>query len=389
MIFFVLIFCLTACTGSFESLPSTLLLVGFNEAGIGKLGLIDAELVRGNDTNITLIENSPRTLDDDGTQRGDIQSVDIVDRRGNRSELVVLSRTASDGSSTSNQIFISFFKIENIVAGNPINFALDRSLLINDLDTELNFCAQEIQVSLDGRYVAVSHDFELCNSGEETAIDIIDLESDPPEILERIQPTGGINPNAFFMLQGSSTRLFYLENSTNFAILNAVTIPSLEKDSEPPNIEETNPDDIVDMAQFDNSSLIALVNNRFLLINSFITAPEVQAPVDSESNSQGLVHNDRFVGDEVSILTSNRLVIHKDISDSEPLFASSSARDASITPNEFIYLLSDSQIAVSDLISFRLNESVSITGKSVDELVGNIEAAFITWVFAAFEETTP
>ena len=206
---------LTGCTGTFEPPLPTLLAVGVVQGEQPQVALVETVLTRTDEEGggYTFLGASRQNL------AAPAVDFDVTERRDARTQLVVLSR-AED-----NEGFIDFFTFSGIDPDDPTGFApvasKPRLTLSNleqpeDEDETFTFCPEALQVTRDGRYVAL-YNGTSCASSDDIFIDIIDTRE--REILERIRGrTFGFVDVAPFLDQQSDT-LYYLRQQVNDADL--------------------------------------------------------------------------------------------------------------------------------------------------------------------------
>ena len=153
-----ILFFLVACTGTQEIGVPRLLILGHGE------------------NSLTLVQDlffADRTVErfqfsKELTLPGKPLAYDIVDRRGSRETLVVLSQSEADS-------FITFYNLEAINPDAPDAFAESKeAIALSSLENlgELELAPTQLQVDETGRYLAIMHSFD--DPTRNDAFDIID-----------------------------------------------------------------------------------------------------------------------------------------------------------------------------------------------------------------------
>lgn len=157
---------LSACTGTTEPRPPTLLIVGVAGGGGPELALIEdaGPLAQ---PRLRYVVGSARAL------LADAVSIDFEDRAGARAAAWVLSRSvASTGGTPQVSAYLQRFDVEAIDAAAPAAFAEDVSArltlsapggaLLEDPDVGRQACPTALQVSRLGRWAVVLDDPTAC-----------------------------------------------------------------------------------------------------------------------------------------------------------------------------------------------------------------------------------
>lgn len=372
---------LSACTGTRSTRAPTLLLVGYSEGGAGRLGVVE-------DTFLTddAVANRFRFLSLAPLPAAPV-AYDVSDRGGVRSELFVLSRAGSSA-----EAYLSIFGISSLTPtaeGSQPSASLELAytdLRLPDGMDAIDICPTRLQVSGDGRYLAVMHDLSLCQSGNlNDALDIIDLSASPPAIVRRIENTSVV-PDALYLYQSSGGQVFYFREEAGGMRLRVLRLADLSEEATGAIVAGARKSDgtaVRDLGQVGNE-LIALQTNRFTPIAEFATAPEALEPVTTSSGSRKLVPTNSSSPTAVMVLGSDTFTVHSDSRDDDPDSATlTGVIDASLEPiGGFVYFVTDGS---DNLPIFDLREYDPASGNLDSNLgtrfgLSQITApAFVTW----------
>ncbi len=374
----LLIGLLSACTGSFEDLPPTLLIVGYTDTGSGEgtIALVEDRTLNADTAaeGLVFLSDSLRTLP------APPLAFDVVDRINNRTQLIVLSR---DDSVAGNPAYLSFVNLQDIDPDNPVDFDFNSpQITINDLDSSRIFCPSAVQVSRSGQYLALLNDQSACGQSESDAIDIIDLNaSGGPALVERIN---FVFVDSFYLLQSPDDNdfLYFFEDSVE-PILRKLSLES----------ESLTQEDVVTIPNGDTiysvvpvgSDLILLQDQQFIPVLNFETVPELQEAIDTSSGSRQIIPDDYRSSQKLLFLGSNRLTVHLDASDEAEETAAVTATYGTLEPlNRFAYLVGEGRITKFDELTYDGSGSVSqkIATFTLTELT---QPNFITWLQAKVE----
>ncbi len=373
----ILIILLTSCTGTKEAGTATLLFVAYQGSKKAEVALFEDRFFIDGASGQRLQFLKKLNLP------GPAISYDVIDRLGNRSELVILTKT-------NNRYFISFYNIK-VNPNNLSDFKLiGRDIRIDSLDSKLEFAPDKIQISKDGRYLAIMNSFD--SNSKDDAIDIIDIsDRTKAKLLKRLDSS--IISEALFMPQNSQARLYYLTESVS-AILNYIDIPSLKNtktEIKIPNSQSLE-NEIKDMGQV-AQDLIVLQDKQISPINSFEASPSLGDKINTGSNSSKLIPNNSFNLSNIIILNKNKLTIHRDITDSSPKDMNVSLIDGSVEPfGGFVYFINNNQnrpITIFDLQRFNGDSASEISNNIASFSVYNgndrkalAKPVFVTWAKA-------
>ena len=349
---------LTGCTGTFEPPLPTLLAVGVVQGEQAQVALVETVLTRTDEEGggYTFLGASRQNL------AAPAVDFDVTERRDARTQLVVLSRAEDDEG------FIDFFTLSGIDPDDPTGFAPVASkprLTLSDLeqpedeDETFTFCPEALQVTRDGRYVAL-YNGTSCAGSDDIFIDIIDTRE--REILERVRGrTFGFVDVEPFLNQQNDT-LYYLRQQVNSADLISLDLTDadivadrdggLELRQE---LEITFPDlDQRDLTLYDETFLV-LYEDGFIPFP--LAANALGDAVETTDNSESFIDNLEAIDTEILILGSNRLTVHlsPNDTDEEDTGVRTPSGTTLDTDGQFAYLLSEGQITRFDLLSYKGN----------------------------------
>lgn len=392
----LLVLLLSACTGTSEQSPETLLVVA-NRAADDDAAHI--ALLRSS-TLSSLIPAEQRRLEARTALPANPIAYDLRSRANRRDSLVVLSRERAELG------ILSFFDVADL---DPENLPDRLERLRPDVRLELStlaidsnnvsvapegLCPVALQVSATGRYLALLSDSQLsgCNVISNSAISILDMGSSPgatPTLVFH-EETFPIFSRSFYMLQAEDNdRLFYFRESTGDPDMRVVRLSQARVDNGDLASERvallTNSDAIVDIAPLGNS-LVLLQNSQFVAINSFAESPQVQEAISSSSGSRRIIRND-FAKPPLRLytLSSNRFSIHRSLSDDAPQSINLSAQDGTLESiNDFLYLVDRERVIRFDVLTYdggSLNNSAFLS-LNTPELR---DPVFVTWIEARLE----
>jgi len=373
----IILISLSACTGTKEEGTASLLFVAYQGPTNAEIALLEDKFfvdgASGQRLQFLKKLNLPAPA----------ISYDVIDRLGNRAELVILT-------GGNNEYFISFCNIK-VSPDKPDDFKLSsQNIQINNLAADLEFAPNKIQVSKNGRYLAIMNSF--ASNSKDDAIDIIDIsDRTNAKLLKRLD--NAIISTALFMPQNNRARLYYLTKSVT-AVLNYIDIPSLqntETEIKIPNSQSIE-NEVKDMSQI-AQDLVVLQNKQLSPIINFDSNPGLGDSISTSSSSNKLIPNNSFNLSNIIILAENKLTVHKDIRDSNPKDMNISLKDGSVEPfGGFVYFVnsnSNRPISIFDLRRFNgdSNSEISDNIRAFNIYDGNNiktlpEAVFVTWAKA-------
>ncbi|MEZ4630790.1 MAG: hypothetical protein R2880_08805 [Deinococcales bacterium] len=378
-----LLFLSTSCTGSFENLPKSFLIVAYGD----KLAVLDTELLNNdtpsNDRKLFATTNLPATSQS--------LSYDIVNRRSDRSGLMVLSRN----SENKNLSYISFFDISQISTDpNAPTSSLPRSEArslsyargeASDSPLQRDYaCPSKLQLSKNGRYVVLLHDQSLCTDDDSLFdhIDIIDLNSKTivydytlhlnvgeMSSIYLYQADRAIDEDTLYFIDDvTGTKLFKLPMNTNFTETSI-----LDLEAAMPNIN------LKDLAPM-GTDLITLAQNELNIIQNYHDTPEVGEKL-SLSQGLGLIANELSADGNIYLLSETQLIIFFEAKQASNDRRSLSAVGGSLDSSAFIYLLSNSRISRFDSALYNPG-NIEIFSYDIFDETGKAlsNSHFITWI---------
>lgn len=389
---------MSGCTGTVTTRTPLFLVVGMGDEASGQVALIEDMFFRDEfvlEQRFRFIEESTRPVG------GKPIAEDVVDRIDSRRQLVVLSRGVAPVGEVP-PAYLDFFNLEGIEPTDPFAFTHLERLLINELPTaEIDplYCPINVQVSRNGRFVALLNNPSSCNLIGSPSIDIIDLEGIPavvrhvetPPILAgaRLQTA----PGAFYLDQRTN-RVYYFEESTGallrFIQLNEATGVVALGPSGPMLPLPSN-----QMASHLNrmgDTLVALMSDPAQLAPILLAGP---IPVEGErvttlQNPRRLIVDEQDLTPAVLVLSNSQLIVHTTLEDLEPRSALVTAVDGTIESNEqFAYLVNTGYITLFDLYTYLASPPATgpvFRAHPVPELV---RPTFVTWVQAVTPELVP
>lgn len=336
----ILVILLAACTGTKEEGTATLLFVAYKDSTKARIALIEDRFFIDGASNRRLKFLKRLNLP------APALAYDVTDRLGDRAELVILT-------AENNKYFISFYNIKV----NPKNISdfklIGRDIHINSLDNNLEFAPDKIQISKDGKYIAIMNSFH--SNSKDDAIDIIDVsDRTKAKLLKRLDSS--IVSTSLFMPQNNQARLYYLTKSVS-AILNYIDIPSLKNTKTKikiPNSQSIE-NEVKDMGQA-AQDLIVLQAKQISPISNLESNPTLADKIDTGSSSLKLIPNNSFNLSNIIILNKGKLTVHRNIEDINQKDMSISLIDGSVEPfGGFVYFINKNNnrpITIFDLQRF-------------------------------------
>ena len=335
-------FILAACTGTTEERLPTLLAVSLVQNDEPQVALI--ETVLASDGTYTLLEDSRRPLP------APAKDFSVTGRRGERGELVVLSR-ADD-----NETYLDFFSLRSIDPADPQNFKpvadKPRLALSTFEDAEGGFCAEALQISNSGRYAAIFNGTDGCQGIDEPTIDVLDLREE--RVLERI--TGGTFGlvTATPYIDQRTDALFYLTQGVNQVNLIRLNLANLSKET----FAELDAENENNIAQY--ASDISRQGDTLLILRSAeivalpLSNPENPLSLSTTSGSKRFVDNLVEASTNILTLTSRRLTVHRSLEDEDEGSADLDSLFGTLEAVEgFAYFPLEGAIRRFDLLRYR------------------------------------
>jgi hypothetical protein len=374
----VVLLALAGCTGTQEAQLPTLLVIGSAGPGGPQLSLVEdiRDPAAAQPRRLEPVANSERPLPAPPV------SLDVVDRNGARGELVVL---IDDSARTE----LRFFSLEGLNGSDPSAFEESRELV--DLDTVLadviaavsQICLAQVQVSGDGRFVALFDDGTCRDGSPQPDIYVVDtiaqalvysVSIEDPDIL----PFGIYVDQSRDLLYFASGSILQtdvlalpLDGPEDPAPVGSVSVPPLIE------VEGT------DLAPAGGG--IAVLADDALAVVS-LADEDPSAPVRTLLDARKVLPDPSRTLDEIVVYSSNRIAVHTDAVDADPELSPPSLAtlvDATLEPVErFAYLLADGGIYILDLIP---RSTAPIYGLDFHSIEGLTEPRVISWTYAADE----
>ena len=352
---------LTGCTGTIEPLPPTLLAVGVVQGEQAQVALVETVLTRtdAEGGGYTFLEDSRQDL------AAPAVDFDVTERLDARTQLVVLGRDADFEG------YIDYFTLGGIDPDDPVGFApvpgkprivLSELEQPDDEDDPFTFCPEALQVTRDGRYVALYNGTSCRDANsDDIFIDIIDTRE--REILERIRGRtfGFVDTEPF--LDQQTNRLYYLRQQVNDADLISLDLTNAAADADN-DVGEN--DGLEGRQQFEitfpdlDQRDLTLYGDTFLVLyeDGFIPFPQgadrLGDAVETTDDSQSFIDNLEVFDPYVLILGNNRLTLHSSLTDTdEEDISVETPTGTTLDPDgQFAYLLSEGQITRFDLLQY-------------------------------------
>jgi hypothetical protein len=349
----VFLLLLVGCTGSIGNYPPRLLIVGLIENSTPQLALIEDTFLTSNaiPNRIRFIENSRRTIAEPAI------SFDVVERNGDRSELLVLSRSSDDPY----QSYFDFFNLSGIDPSSPSAFTATRTRIdLSALVGVAGFCPTEAGISRDGQSAIVFSDRTFCSGDDFRAIYFLDLETETVVDTIDSEPIFGAGiyidqdlGKAYFLLDEISTSLYCVDlDGKNRALIS----------------DGLGLSDPIDLGQA-GQTFVVLQDDSFQTIDFSTSPPTLNSPVVTPSNSSLLIESPRNLVPEILFLTGSNLLAYHDESTASGETFASTALNGIIEPElGFAYLILETGLQIFDLISFDSSLNSIIKNYSIHEV---------------------
>jgi hypothetical protein len=370
------LFALVGCTGTFEERPPTLLVVGFGAEGSGEVGLIDTRLFDAGVPPEERVVTVRRALVD----RSQPLAFDVVDRTGDRSELVVLSRRGEN-------YYLSFFNLRDIDPDDPAAFAENtaRRVDLSALGSEEPLCPRALQISRTGRYAALLNDNQRAGCAASPALSIVDLQQ---QAVTNVSVPGQPIIRTAFHLAQEADALYFLSEQAGDAVLRRLEVSAPASPSEGFAIPlPSGQREVRDLAPV-RDALVVLRNSTFVAVRDFerdasLDDVDLEGGRSTVTNAQHLVADDFRILPNVMILSGSQFAVHLTVSDDDESTTSlSSAVGGTVDFNQFAFLLAPQRVHVFDPLEFDGSGAPRVTAFTFDALQ---QPAFITWTLAAPE----
>lgn len=379
---------LAGCTGTFEVRPPTLLVVAFEdtEPAVGLVRDTFNALEPGQSRALAFVAGSRRPLPARAID------VDVVDRVGVRTAAVFLLR--AEGTE---EAYLRGFNLADIDPDDPAAFAPadEFSVLLANggpdgdegilEDPSAPICPTAMEVTAEGRYVAIFEERSACGGTEFRAIHILDLDplitGGEPVLVRSIDAPAPAAPGMYLDQEGVldpdlREALYFVDplGLVKRYVFETDEVETLDVAGVP-----SDTDALVDIGRV-LDLLVLVAEEGYLLIDPSEASP-VGEPVESANDLTRLVRDPYGVTDEAVLLAGDRLVVHPDVA--EAAFreeTSAPARSGAVTDpvDRFVYLLGDARIGIYDLLTAEA-ENLVVTPFAVPEIPS---ADVITWTRA-------
>ncbi len=348
---------LTACTGTKEPRPPTLLVVGYEpSAGNPTLALVeDAGPAEAGLQRLEFVAGSERPL------LGSAVGMDFEDREGSRSGAWVLVRDQSTvGSVVQVTAYLQRFATLDVNPASPTAFAEDISARVTLtgpggalVDPGLpgrTACPSAVQVSRRGRWAVILDDPTACGLSDLPVQWLLDTQAASASALRATADVLAARPytdqapvkeRAYFLVNAIRRAQVY---ATDF-ISPAAWFKSIEL--------ESGDSPMLDFAG-GGTLLVGLSDKTLTSVDlSDPTAKTTPADLKQTAGARSRLVMDPFgAAPEVFVLDTNRVVMHRSPSAAEVGSIPNYAAAAAIDPaNRFAYLLIDGAVEVVDLLS--------------------------------------
>lgn len=348
---------LSGCTGSQETPPSTLLVIGHAD---DKLGLVATASLFSQDSSTPLDFLVNRTV------AGEALALDVVDRSNRRSQAVVL---VAKGEAYA----LEFFDLRGIDPSNfqeasmfqPSRAAL--KLAVDSIDKAasvttkpLAFCPSSLQVSRSGKYVVLINDKRRCSKLTSTGLLVLDVQANPARIVYHRETS--IFPNALYLEQ-SSERVYYFSEQAGGARLEQLTLSTLSNSELLTLNNNDRPPALRDVQRYDKDLLVLRDSNYSIIKNIFSSDNASQGDtITTSSGSQAFVVDDFISAGYVYIVGSRGLTAHKTASDAdEKIYSVGSTLASYDFANRLIYAPRTGNVGVFDAISQQTSTTISFS----------------------------
>lgn len=342
---------LSACTGTTEPRPPTLLVVGYESVGAPTLALVEDVGPAGAAQRLRFVAGSERAL------LGWAVSIDVEDREGARPYAWALTRAAPAAGSV--DAWLQRFAVAGIDPAAPTAFAEDQArrvtlsgaggaLVSADLPGR-SPCPRAVQVSRTGRWAVVLDDPAACGFGGypvQWLVDTLDGSARP------LRATGDVLAASPVTDQASSDeRAYFLIGAPGDAQVFATDFSDPAAWYKQARLGDTPA--IFDLAA-SGSLLVALSANRLHSLDvADPAAPTTPGALDVTATSAARLVTDPFgAATEVLVLGANRVGVHRAPGAGQLAPINVQAAAGAIDPvNRYAYLLSAGAVTLVDLLS--------------------------------------
>lgn len=347
----------TACTGTSEPRPPTLLIVGVEQAGTPQLLLIE-------DVTATAPPGSPRLVVVPGSARSlQAPAVDLdFENRGAAREALWLLTRAVAGPAGSAEVaaYLQRFATEDIDPQAPGGFAEDVGArialtlpggggLLDGLSlTSPETCPTALQVTRDGALAAVLDDPQACGLTGHPELWLVDTDAVTARSLAATDEL--LAAGIYLDQRPEDQRLYFLVDAiTNTHVyideLDGSPAGRLSQASLP----RRGPD-LIDLAG-SGDALIALTANE--LVSLDLTRPAVAATVSSTpATARAVVLDPVGTAPDALVLGATRAALHGDLADTDPDTTGFTVVAATVDPVIFFaYGVAQERVVIFDLLT--------------------------------------
>lgn len=369
----------TACTGTTENTVPTLLVIGSVTPSGSQLELVQDVYAPGTATPRDLVRVPGSTT----SLPAPPVSLDVVDRNGGRSELVVL--TQAPDLTTAELHFFDLSGLDPAVA-EPLpssRASVDVSALLA-AEGISPLCPVEVAVGADGRRAALLDDGS-CRDGVPD-IFVIDLETNETFAVSQEFTILDLLPDGLFVDQ-STDLLYFPAQSLNR--VDVLSVPMTGAATQPTTVGSA---DLSADASGDND-FAPVAGGLGLLFDDELAVVQVGEEVEEASGVATLIGASMLLRDpggsldEIVVLSDDEGAIHADATDEDPeeFTLSRSPVDATLEPvQRFAYVLGAGGVDIVDLFPYADERGDRVLFR---ELPGLDDPRVITWTQA--EGTAP
>ncbi len=347
---------LSACTGTSEPRPPTLLLVGAAPGGQPQLLLVE-------DVSSTAPRGEPRLEIVPAAARDLLApavAIDFEDRAGERDAAWVLARSdAGPGGTPPVSAYLQRFTVADIDPLDPTAFAEDTAARVTLTEpggtgvldglslTSPTTCPVALQVDRDGETAVLLDDPASCGSGDHPEVWLVPLDGGDPRSLEGTNPVAALPPYlrqeegggvVYFLVDGIGNTHVYRHaiGETRSDRLPALDVP------EPPArlVSSAGAGDV----------LVVLAEEDLLSVD--LTGEEEAQRADTRTGGRHVVVDPTGASPEVLVLTASGVAFHTTPLDPVPDVDNRPAVAATIDPvTRFAYAVADGSVTILDLLS--------------------------------------
>jgi hypothetical protein len=362
---------LAACTGTSETGPPFLMAVA---VGGGTGGTATAHLLLLQDTfgttagatrDVLAVPGSDRTLDYPAV------SMDVADRLGDRSELVVLTRQLGAGAPISRVRTYAFGQID---VNDPSSFQESRAVLSlsgetgSVFDSQTAPCFTAVQTDRSGDMLALLDDPSRCGVAALPRIFVVDRSQSPPEVTDL---TGGrsVVPAAPFLDQHGVGRVLFLVSAINASQVWAADLDTLT----PVQHKQLELDGTTQRSlESTGSSLWGLLADTTLVSTPYPDGGS-RAQVDTVADADLAVGDPVGATSQILVTGPSGTVVLDDAADDAPAVVQGGATVAGVAAllnpfDGFGYVYAAGRVYVIDLYAARGQDGVPTAGFDVPEL---------------------